>query len=190
MARRYGAEKTHDALHKILKGAPPESMVRHLVSGDVASNGDDYVEAANHLHAARQDLMGFGYTHNWRNMSSSDARGWVLNASTETASQAADAINKGWQAVIESPEDQDLSGQKIAGRRVVTCPNQSTGGAVGCADCKLCAKSHPGRPIIQFLAHGNKEAQVSARLAKAREEETEPAQGNGVRNHEFILGTN
>jgi hypothetical protein len=171
-AEKYGVVSTKDALEKLQYGAPKRSAVRHLVSGDVAGEGDDYINNANALHAARKDLQGWGYTHNWRNMNPGEVKGWTLNASTETARQAEEAVNRGWQAVIESPKGQELAGSRIAGRKVVACPNQSTHGQVGCADCMLCRTDSPTRPIVEFQIHGQQQKKVAERVTEARQSET------------------
>lgn len=173
-AEKYGVQDTASALEKLQYGAPKRSAVRHLVSGDVAGPNDDYIKNANALHAARKDLQGWGYTHNWRNMNPGEVKGWTLNASTETARQAEDAVNRGWQAVIESPKGQELAGSRIAGRKVVPCPNQSTHGLVGCADCNLCRSNSPTRPIVEFQIHGQQQKKVAERVVQARQAETRP----------------
>jgi hypothetical protein len=167
MAEKYGTEDTTQALDKIRKETPKGSAVRHLVAGDVASEGDDYIQAANKLHKLRTDLEGWGYTHNWPKMESNEAEGWTLNASTETPEQAAEALGKGWQVVIESPEDDSLVGQRIAGRKVVACPNQVYHN-VGCADCRLCRSDTPTRPIVEFKIHGQKKRGVEDAVREAR----------------------
>jgi hypothetical protein len=173
-AEKYGVHDTTSAMEKLQYGAPKGSAVRHLVSGDVAGQSDDYVRHANSLHAARKDLQGWGYTHNWRQMNPGEVKGWTLNASTETSRQAEDAVNRGWQAVIESPKGQELAGSRIAGRRVVSCPNQSTHGQVGSADCTLCRSNSPTRPIVEFQIHGQQQKKVAAKVTGIRQAETRP----------------
>jgi len=158
VAARFGLKITREALDKIRVGTAYKAPVRHLVSGDIAGPDDDYLKEANHLHEIRQDLEGWGYTHHWRHISPTDVKGWTLNASTESPAQAKEAIGKGWQVVIESPEGEELAGQRIAGRKVVACPNQSTHGLVGCADCTLCRKDTPTRPIVEFTIHARSKA--------------------------------
>lgn len=163
-------DDTQTAMKKIDVMAAPKAAVRHLVSGDVAGENDDYVSEANAMHARRPDLQGWGYTHHWRQMQSSDAQGWTLNASTETPKQAEEAISKGWQAVIESPADKQLAGTRIAGRRVVTCPN-ALNKDVGCADCHLCRNNSSTRPVVEFPIHGNTNI-VGGIVNKIREQES------------------
>lgn len=171
VAERLGIEDTNEALDPIRDNAPYKGLVRHLVSGDVSSENeqgevdDDYIEAANKLHEDRPDLEGYGYTHDWERIDPTSVKGWTLNASTETPEQAAEAIRRGWNVVIESPEDQDLSGQVIEGQKVQTCPNQLYHN-VGCADCKLCLGKQ--NKIIQFLAHGRNQRRVSEAINAAR----------------------
>lgn len=185
-AAKYGVQDTQSALEKIQYGAPKGSAVRHLVSGDVAGSNDDYVKHANALHAARKDLEGWGYTHNWRNMNPGEVKGWTLNASTETAKQAEEAVNRGWHAVIESPAGQELAGSRIAGRRVVACPNQSTHGKVGCADCKLCREDKPTRPIVEFQIHGQKIKKVSEKVTGIRQQETASAMSSNKKLSDLV----
>ena len=171
-AEKYGVVSTREAMDKLQYGAPKGSAVRHLVSGDVASEGDDYVDEANRMHAARKDLEGWGYTHDWSRMTQNPARNWTLNASTETPQQVKEALGKGFQAVIESPEGHSLHGTRIEGRKVITCPNQSTHGLVGCADCTLCRKDTPTRPIVEFIIHSTSKKgkeDLGGRVMAARE---------------------
>jgi len=130
MAEKYGQEDSEAELNKIASKTPKGSKVRHLVSGDVAtldasSPDDDYIKAANKLHAMRKDLEGFGYTHDWSRMAQNPARNWTLNASTETPPQAEDAIARGIKAAIESPADQSLDRTRIVRttRRRLPQPN-------------------------------------------------------------------
>jgi hypothetical protein len=172
MADKFGVESSKEALDKIAKKAPTGGLVRHLVSGDVSGPNDEYISHANALHKMRGDLQGWGYTHNWRQMKPEDVKGWTLNASTETPGQAEEAIKKGWDnVVIESPAHDSLVGQIIGGRRVVSCPNQATHGAKGCADCKLCAKDSTNRNIVEFQLHGNKVKQLSGIITSQRHAE-------------------
>lgn len=157
--RSKNATTVKNAMKILAAQTAPNSKVRHLVSGDVLGTGSqDYIEAANELHSIRKDLVGWGYTHNWRNLNSDAAKNWVLNASTETKEEAEEAIGKGWQAVITSPPGESLAtsdtGERVAGRRVVTCPNQIHH-EIKCAHCNLCSSNSPNRPIVQFIAHGN-----------------------------------
>jgi hypothetical protein len=105
-------------------------------------------------------------------MTQNPARNWTLNASTETPQQVKEALGKGFQAVIESPEGHSLHGTRIEGRKVITCPNQSTHGLVGCADCTLCRKDTPTRPIVEFIIHSTSKKgkeDLGGRVMAARE---------------------
>jgi hypothetical protein len=150
LAKKYG-KSVQEAFVRLTTQTPYKSVVRHLVSGDV---DDEYIAEANKLHKERKDLRGYGYTHDWRNRSPEEIDGWVLNASCETPEEVEKAIANGWQAVIESPKDSTLSGYRIAGRRVVSCPNQSDD-RVKCSTCRLCSTSSETRPVVEFVLHGN-----------------------------------
>jgi hypothetical protein len=172
MAETHGLESSKEALDRIKYETPKGSKVRHLVSGDVASPNDDYIEASNNLHAVRKDLEGFGYTHHWERLGQNPARNWTLNASTETPEQVGKALKMGYQAVIESPEGASLAGTRIEGRRVVSCPNQTTHGLVGCNSCSLCSDDTPTRPVVEFMLHGQspkKIAKVGESIVAQRE---------------------
>jgi len=72
--------------------------------------------------------------------------------------------------VIESPEDSTLSGTRIAGRRVVACPNQEDD-RVKCASCRLCTTSTETRPIVEFTLHGNNVKLLADIIIKKRGEQ-------------------
>ena len=165
LAKKFG-KSTKEAFARLLKDTPYKSIVRHLVSGDV---DDEYIQEANQLHAERKDLRGYGYTHDWRNRSPLQVQGWVLNASCETPNEVEKAIANGWQAVIESPDGESLAGERIAGRRVVTCPNQ-VDDRVKCATCKLCSTSNDTRPIVEFILHGNNTKLLANIIIEKRKE--------------------
>jgi hypothetical protein len=150
LAKKFG-KSTQTAFARLVKESPFRFTVRHLVSGDV---DDEYIAVANKLHKVRPDLKGYGYTHDWRNRSPEQVEGWTLNASCETVEEVEKAIANGWQAVIESPESDSLVGQRIAGRRVVACPNQIDD-RVKCSSCRLCPSNTDTRPIVEFKLHGN-----------------------------------
>jgi hypothetical protein len=138
-----------------------------IVSGDV---DDEYIAEANKLHKDRPDLRGYGYTHDWRNRSPVEIDGWVLNASCETPEEVEKALANGWQAIIESPKDSTLAGTRIAGRRVVSCPNQEDD-RVKCASCRLCTTSSETRPIVEFTLHGNNVKLLADIIIKKRGEQ-------------------
>jgi hypothetical protein len=165
LAKKFG-KSTQEAFVRLVTQTPFKSVVRHLVSGDV---DDEYISEANNLHKQRPDLRGYGYTHDWRNRSPLEVEGWTLNASCETSEEVEKAIANGWQAVIESPKDMTLSGTRIAGRKVVSCPNQLDE-RVKCSTCRLCSTSSDTRPIVEFVLHGNNTRLLSDIIIKKRGE--------------------
>jgi len=94
----------------------------------------------------------------------------VLNASCETPEEVEKAIANGWEAIIESPKDNALTGTRIAGRRVVSCPNQEDD-RVKCASCRLCTTSSETRPIVEFTLHGNNVKLLADIIIKKRGEQ-------------------
>lgn len=167
LAKRLGTG-VDNALGKLYLHSPKGAVVRHLVSGDLDVH---YIRAANSLHSLRPDLVGYGYTHHWRSLTPDVIKHWIVNASCETTDDVEQAIAEGWQAVIESPVDDSLHGQRIAGRRVVTCPAQRDE-RVKCSDCNLCQSDSSTRPIVEFLLHGGHQKQNHALLVDIRSNST------------------
>jgi hypothetical protein len=152
LVKRFGESDTKHQLGRIAEGALTNSVVRHLVSGDV---DPEYMEVANWLHQVRPDLTGYGYTHKWRELwlTPDLAEGWTLNASCETEADVHEALAFGWQVVIESPAEDLWEGRRIDNRKVVGCPAQKSE-KVKCSDCMLCRTDSSTRPIVEFTLHG------------------------------------
>lgn len=122
----------------------------------------------------RTGLVPFGYTHAWRRMSAADvaaiaATGYVMNASCETTADVAHAVMLGMPATIVN--DDLPEGTMIAGKRVVTCPEQTHDG-VTCASCGLCAKGERVA-VIRFLVHGVAHRKAHRAVAARESEERE-----------------
>lgn len=152
LANRAG-KTVRQAFDRLRRESPTGAVVRHLVSGDIDG---EYVREANLLHSLfRSDLKGYGYTHKWKEgwIAPLDVEGWTLNASCESVEDIEKALANGWQAVVESPVGNSLAGQRVQGRRVVTCPNQRDN-RVKCSDCNLCSSDTATRPVVEFLLHG------------------------------------
>lgn len=162
-AEQYGTPDVGQALDRVRYGAPFRAAVRHLISGNPTP---EYVEAANGLHAARPDLSGWGYMHPADDVTPDDAHGWTLNVSCESLDQAADVIAAGWQAVLTVAPD-DVLPERVAGRRVVECPNLSDK-RVKCSDCLLCRRDDATRPVVVFRWHGAYARRVLPVLAEIR----------------------
>lgn len=168
LVNRSGTSDTKHQLGRIAEQAFRNSVVRHLVSGDV---DPEYIEVANWLHQVRPDLTGYGYTHKWREswLTPDSAEGWVLNASCETEADVQEALAQGWQAVIESPSEDSWAGRRLEGRRVVQCPAQKSD-AIKCSDCMLCRTNSSTRPIVEFILHGGSLKSNSNMLTSVRKE--------------------
>lgn len=167
-ATDFGKADPVEALDRVRYGAPFRAAVRHLISGNPTP---EYVEAANGLHSARPDLDGWGYMHPADGVTPDDAVGWTLNVSTETVGQAADVIERGWQAVITAMPD-DVLPERIAGRRVVECPNLLDK-RVKCSDCNLCRRDDATRPVVVFRWHGAYARKAAPILAALRAADVE-----------------
>lgn len=157
-SRDLGVE---EATWRVRLGKDAEARIlRDRVVGDVL--GPDgkldrsYVEAIAKV-ATDNGLTAFGYTHAWRHFGLDELAwlrrqlraGYVMNLSTETRAGIRRAALTGLPVVVVN--DQIAEGEIVAGRRVVTCPNETRG--VTCNDCRLCA--NPKRTsIIRFHPHG------------------------------------
>lgn len=105
----------------------------------------------------------YGYTHAWRRMSRADvdqvrASGYALNASCETVEDITAAVELGLDPVLVN--DNIPEGARIAGRKVVTCPEQ-TGRVENCATCGICAQTDR-RNVIRFQVHGTAKRAATA----------------------------
>lgn len=148
-----------DATDAIRKASPNGARYfRDRVLGDIANPDGtadiDYLLAI----AAACDPVGvkpYGYTHTWRAMSREDvdrvrASGYALNASCETTEDVQAAHALGLDPVLVN--DNISEGTRIAGRKVITCPEQ-TGRVPDCASCGICATTDR-RNVIRFTVHG------------------------------------
>lgn len=150
-----------DAAAKINKGkAKDAKYLRDRVVGDIMAGPREaqtvdlgYVFAVADL-AAETDLIAYGYTHAYDQLSQTDvlaiaATGYVMNASCDTVEGLERAVALGMPTTYAG--DDLVDGEVVAGRRVITCPEQ-TGRVPDCATCGLCAK--PNRAVtVRFLMH-------------------------------------
>lgn len=172
IAENKGESDTARAFKILARNTPSEATVRHLEVGDIKppSEGDDYIEEANKFHAAMPGTKGHGYTHNHANLDPTSVEGWMLRASTESRTQAEDAISRGWNPVIESPANDMLSsrGETIAGKHVRQCPAQTHPETVGCANCNMCRNENV---VVEFQIHGTSNRINEGRIREVRHAE-------------------
>lgn len=165
-----------DAVKQINDEAPRSAKyLRDRIVGDVLDADGQldraYIQGISEI-GRRTDLTVFGYTHAWKQFTPEDvafiqAQGYVMNASTENADGVRQAIDLGLPVVIVNDDRPD--GDTIAGRRIVTCPNELRK-EIKCATCGLCAK--PDRTVlIRFTTHGTAVAKARRAVAAAQEEE-------------------
>jgi hypothetical protein len=150
-AERYGTEdltRTADGIRNLPQG----TLVRHAVSGEPTA---EYVAEIGQAHIDRPDTLGWTYLHSWPDRTPAEfPSNLVPNASCETPEELEKAAANGWDTVlVATGEDDELIGQKVAGKRVIVCPNQTRG--VTCAECRLCMKRDRA-VTIAFLPHGAK----------------------------------
>lgn len=176
-ARKYSTDTTVEAATEKLKKGVLKSAryLRDRVVGDVVAP-DGAVDTAYITGIAAvakaNDLIPFGYTHAWDRFTPEDIQlldqvGYVMNASTETLTDAARAIRLGLPAVIVDDDTPD--GTMVAGKRLITCPAE-TRDSVTCASCGLCAKPLSDRmALIRFRPHGNVKKKARAAIASMNE---------------------
>lgn len=152
------------ALRPKARAANRHGLIRDRVVGDLIERGTQRDAATERVdmtylldvaEVARQtDLTAYGYTHAFDLMSAEDVitvadSGYVLNASCDSVATLERAVALGMPTTYAGDDVAD--GDVIAGRRVITCPEQ-TGRVASCADCGLCAK--PNRAVtVRFLMH-------------------------------------
>lgn len=166
ITKKYSADMTvTDVAAKINAGKAKDARyIRDRVVGDIiapdtardaATETADVDYVLNMAEVARlTGLTAYGYTHAYDLLSEVDvlaiaASGYVLNASCNTVEDIERAVALGLPTTYAGDDLAD--GDVIAGRRIVTCPEQ-TGKAPDCATCGLCAK--PNRAAtVRFLIH-------------------------------------
>jgi hypothetical protein len=157
--RKFARDMTvSDVVAKIKKDRPLPGAryIRDRVVGDVAlpDGSPDLAYLADVAEvAATLGLTAYGYSHvttfTAEDVATVAATGYVLNASCNTRGDIERAVALGMPTTYAGDDLAD--GEVIAGRRVLTCPEQ-TGRVPDCATCGLCAK--PGRAVtIRFRMH-------------------------------------
>jgi len=167
---------------------PQDALVRWNVSGDVVGpDGSVYRDTIKRAHKLRPDLVGWTYTHAWRDP---DVAAWAASlpgnvncvASLDDPTDAAEARAMGWTTVSsvvptkdgQSFTDTEAREIKRAASRVRTtalpCPAQRV--EVGCADCMACAR--PGAHVV-FAAHGSSTRRAQNALQTHRSTKGHPA---------------
>lgn len=141
------------ALRRFLNSLPMRHRVRHAVSGDVfgpdGQPDEAYIDGMVAGHRERPDLVGWGYSHGWRQLKAERFRvgpggkdgGLVLNASCDSLDQIGEARAAGWDTVVVLPEGETRKRFVTDdGHEVISCVQQTTGGRVGCVACGLCMR--------------------------------------------------
>lgn len=150
-----------EGLCDFVRSLPDGQLWRHNQAGDIPhSLGFIDSKLLFDLVDANKGKCGYTYTHhninegtNKTQLIEANKQGFTINISTESLSDADDAIAKGLPAVCVVPNDQPTPKHTPAGTKCVVCPAQQR--SISCADCKLCSKSDR-RCVVLFKAHGNK----------------------------------
>ncbi len=175
-----------DGLANNIKALPAGQPWRMNTSGDIPHfDGLIRLDLLKQLIEANKGRKGWTYshhilnTHNTEALKSATAKGFTINASTETLSDADAAMNKGLNAcsIISSDNPHLIAYSSLkdrktyykvsqpiktpAGRRVVVCPAQ-TCQPTKCETCLLCSK--PRDYAIAFVAHGNNKKKLNQLL--------------------------
>ena len=152
---------------------PANALIRWNVSGDVVGpDGPAYRAAIRRAHELRPDLQGWSYTHSWKApevalWSSTLPDNVRIVASLDNPDDETEARAMGWRTVCYVVPTADGKGFTDAEAREVrragslACPAQRV--AVGCADCRACARDG----TITFAVHGPGK-RAAARSLRAR----------------------
>lgn len=145
-------------LLEFIRGLTPKHKLRHNVSGDlfVGDEPDEaYITALVQGHSERPDVVGWGYTHGWKKLDATRLRlpNLVINASCDNLDDLRAAREAGWAQVIVLEKGEHRRRLKLADDvDVVVCPQQTSGGKIGCTDCGLCWRGDR-KFAIGFLRH-------------------------------------
>ena len=146
---------------------PKLQLWRHNVAGDLPGQSNTIdVQALRELIKANKGKRGFTYTHypinvaeNRKAIALANARGFTVNVSRETYSEADEAISYGIAPVVVL---QEIDAPKVSftpqGNKVVTCPATYMDN-VTCQSCELCYNISR-RVIVGFPAHGTSKRKV------------------------------
>lgn len=150
---------------------PMGAIWRHNQAGDLPGYGDEIDGAKlQELVDAQAGRRGFTYTHKpvtWgpyreANMAAvyrANQQGFTINLSANTLSEAdwLSDLNIA-PVVVILPRDAQRTTYTPGGRKVITCPAQTTDG-ITCKDCGLCQRVNR-TVIVGFLAHGTAQRKV------------------------------
>jgi hypothetical protein len=148
----------------------PVTLWRHNVTGDLPHVfGDIDTPKVGQIVKANKHKRGFTFTHHVLNdhnvqvIQDANARGFTINASTESVEVADQVMTEHGipaVAVIPSTESRRFFHTE-SGRKVIVCPAKIHKGKVNCASCGLCQQSDR-EFIIAFPAHGTAKKAVDA----------------------------
>lgn len=158
---------------RLIRSLPYGQLWRHNQAGDLPDPATIAGRAMiRQLVTANRGRRGFTFSHHpltrlvVRAFRDATARGFTINASTETIQAADAAVAAGLFAVTVVPStDQRRSWLSPAGNRVITCPAQIHAD-ITCSTCRLC-HDRPASVIVAFRAHGTGARRVNARLLHA-----------------------
>jgi hypothetical protein len=172
--RRGTAAKNWITWRKFLervRALPEGQLWRHNEAGDLAGKGAEIDgEKLEELVEANRGRHGFTYTHktgaaNHALIKWANQNGFTINLSADTLAEADslfddDGRDMRWDSwwpkagpvvVLLPPDAPDRGIRTPAGRRVVTCPAQTSD--MTCAECELCANRYR-HSIVGFRSHG------------------------------------
>lgn len=151
-----------------IRTIPQGSLWRHNVAGDLPGDNESLDrDSLAMLVRANRGRRGFTYTHkldasHWDAYTDANAKGFTINLSADSASQADDLAQTGLPVVLTIPSTAPDKLYTPAGRLVVTCPAQ-TREDVTCATCGLCARADRG-VIVGFRSHGVRSKKLDQKL--------------------------
>ena len=147
---------------------PRGRLWRYGVAGDLPGEGEQLDrEGLAMLARANRGRRGFAYTHkldpaHWDAYKDATGKGFTINLSADSASQADDLAQTGLPVVLTIPSTSPEKLYTPSGRIVVTCPAQ-TRDDVTCMDCGLCARADR-QVIVGFRSHGTRSKKLDKKL--------------------------
>lgn len=163
------------AFNKLRKDPSRSILFRHNVAGDIAIEGTSIIDVnrvntiAKAIEGANkvvgEIVKGYTYTHCTIDLNASDvihdaaSKGFLINASCETAEEVRNAKALGINSVIASVDPKETEKElKAMGLHGVQCPAQTKEG-VSCDTCRLCARDR--KAVVIFGVHGTASKKAS-----------------------------
>ncbi len=144
----------------------------HVVGDSPTDEAAQVTSSAMNRYEERTGKRAWTYTHAWRDVNHASWNGANVLASTESTTEAIEAMDKGYAAAIVVDHHESAKAYRDAeyGIKVIPCPNQTSQEKITCNDCMLCTKPAmllAQRAVIAFAVHGPKNTMKKTKAALA-----------------------